>query len=137
MGISSMKNFIKLPCVICLLIIAGCENQSIITTTHHCKDEHTVTVNHAAASLRAVPAKIEDLCSEGTLKIRTVPPVASEKAESSQDSGTPVWLNGKTNAQGLIELTAPLVEGANKEFKYSIKVDDVGILDPIIIIVPR
>ena len=93
--------------------------------------DRRVTVNHAAASLKAAPEIIE-ICPGYTLTIKIVPPVDVGKAKSIDDPANPIaapWITKTNTADD--KITIPVPEGtAEIIYKYFIKIEGVGTLDP-------
>ena len=99
-----------------------------------CGDKQ-VTVNHAAASLEARPEHVRRICPGDTLTLKLEPPVDRAGAARTEPTGEnkedAAWLEGRNSELDRIVLTVPDEKEAKEgEFKYSISIDGVGVLDP-------
>lgn len=95
----------------------------------------TVTVNHAAAYLKASPEHVRKICPGNTLTVTLVPPVDRAGAARTDPMGKNKedarWLEGRNSELDRIVLTVPgEKEAIEGEFKYSISIDGIGVLDP-------
>jgi hypothetical protein len=115
-----------------VLVLAGCAAPRQDVT---CRDK-IVTVNHAPGSIVVPPREVEVDVKAGcalTLNIRPAVKAnaARTKEERAKNPHAAPWLNEATQEGAFIRIHVP--EGTpTGDYKYSIYIDDVGMLDPII-----
>ena len=114
------------------LALAGCvrDRSTFIDLDLACRDRF-VTVVHTPVSIVVAPPFME-VCPESTITVRIRPREAGETIADSSTPGT--WLNESTDAGGNITIEVP-AEPTLDEYKYSVRIQGSGTIDPRIRII--
>jgi len=114
-------------------VLAGCTGPRVAAEPASCTPPAVVRVNHARGSLVATP-EIITVDKGCWVRVQIVPPVDPGTAHTKQSGWGNRWLNGTNTARGEIVLVPSDDVELNIEHKYSIEVEDVGTLDPRIVV---
>ncbi|MEE8108000.1 MAG: hypothetical protein V3T36_02485 [Gammaproteobacteria bacterium] len=121
-----------------LLLIAGGSMSQIGNSPANlrCIDP-VMTINHSAAQLKVTPAKVT-VRMGCKIRLNIVPPKDIDKVSTKPDGPNPGrdnWMYKSNGVRGNIVLEVPMgiIKG---DYKFSVKVDGVGTLDPHAKVIP-
>lgn len=115
-----------------LALLAGCGTIEVFDGVRvRCMDRDVSVVN-TAGRLQVKPERVQ-VCRGYAVNLVFRNPVAPNTARTRQMGAGADWLDVENGSGDRIVITPP-TETARGEYKYSLEVDDIGLLDPRIVV---
>jgi hypothetical protein len=114
------------------ILLAGCGNIVEIDGVRMRCDDRDVSVVNVAGRLQVKKERVE-VCPGYSVNLVFRNPVAMRAARTRQMGTGAAWLDVDNGSTNRIVITPP-TGTPRGEYKYSLEVDDIGLLDPRIVV---